>query len=62
MLCLPGGRDRLVFPAGAELARTSNSMDTVFCADCLEDGLREHCKPEVFNSDQGSQFTSEVFT
>jgi len=30
--------------------------------DCLEDALREHGKPEVFNSDQGSQFTSEVYT
>lgn len=42
--------------------RISNSMDAVFCVDCLEDALREHGKPEVFNSDQGSQFTSEVFT
>ena len=30
--------------------------------DCLEDALREHGKPEVFNSDQGTQFTSEAFT
>jgi putative transposase len=42
--------------------RISNSMDAAFCVDCLEDALREHGKPEVFNSDQGSQFTSEVFT
>jgi putative transposase len=42
--------------------RISNSMDAVFCVDCLEDALREHGKPEVFNSDQGSQFTSEDFT
>ena len=42
--------------------RISNSMDAMFCVDCLEDALREHGKPEVFNSDQGSQFTSEVFT
>ena len=27
-----------------------------------EEALREHCKPEVFNSDQGTQFTSEAFT
>lgn len=42
--------------------RLSNSMDASFCVDCLEDALREHGKPEVFNSDQGSQFTSTAFT
>ena len=42
--------------------RISNSMETVFCVDCLEETLRTHDKPEIFNSDQGSQFTSEVFT
>lgn len=42
--------------------RISNSMDASFCVDCLEDALRTHGKPEVFNSDQGSQFTSEAFT
>jgi putative transposase len=42
--------------------RISNSMEAVFCVDCLQDALREHGKPEVFNTDQGSQFTSDVFT
>jgi len=42
--------------------RVSNSMDASFCVDCLEDALREFGKPEVFNSDQGSQFTSDAFT
>jgi len=42
--------------------RISNSMDTVFCVDCLEDALDRYGKPEIFNSDQGSQFTSEAFT
>lgn len=42
--------------------RLSNSMDASFCVDCLEDALREHGRPEVFNSDQGSQFTSKAFT
>jgi len=42
--------------------RISNSMDASFCVDCMEDALRHHCKPEVFNSDQGSQFTSDAFT
>lgn len=42
--------------------RVSNSMEAAFCVDCLEDALRTHGKPEIFNSDQGSQFTSEAFT
>ena len=42
--------------------RISNSMEAVFCVDCLEDALRVHGKPEVFNSDQGAQFTSDAFT
>jgi putative transposase len=42
--------------------RISNSMEAAFCVDCLEDALREHGKPEVFNSDQGSQFTRVAFT
>ena len=41
--------------------RLSNSMDAVFCVDCLEDALRIHGKPDIFNSDQGSQFTSAMF-
>jgi len=42
--------------------RLSNSMDASFCVDCLEDALHWHGKPEIFNSDQGSQFTSNAFT
>lgn len=42
--------------------RISNSMEAIFCVDCLEDALRLHGKPEVFNSDQGAQFTSTAFT
>ncbi len=42
--------------------RISNSMDASFCVDCLEDALREHGKPEVFNSDRGAQYTSHAFT
>ena len=42
--------------------RISNSMEAVFCVDCLEEALRTHGKPEIFNSDQGSQFTSDAFT
>jgi putative transposase len=39
----------------------SNSLDSFFCLWALEKALQEHV-PEIFNSDQGSQFTSEVFT
>lgn len=42
--------------------RLSNSMDASFCIDCLEDALQAYGKPEIFNSDQGSQFTSKGFT
>jgi putative transposase len=42
--------------------RISNSMDARFCVDCLEDALSQYGRPEIFNSDQGSQFTSEAFT
>jgi putative transposase len=42
--------------------RISNSMDTSFCVDCLEEALRGYGKPDIFNSDQGSQFTSLAFT
>ncbi len=42
--------------------RISNSMEAAFCVDCLEDALRTHGKPEIFNSDQGAQFTSSAFT
>jgi putative transposase len=42
--------------------RLSNSMDASFCVDCLEDALSQYGKPEVFNTDQGVQFTSHAFT
>lgn len=42
--------------------RISNSMDQHFCLEALEEALRQYDKPEIFNSDQGSQFTSQAFT
>jgi putative transposase len=42
--------------------RISNSMDASFCVDCLEDALRDYGKPSIFNTDQGTQFTSNAFT
>lgn len=40
----------------------SNSMDAQWCAEVLEDTIAKHGKPEIINTDQGSQYTSEVFT
>lgn len=42
--------------------RLSNTMDTAFCVDCLEEAVKSYGVPEIFNSDQGSQFTSDAFT
>lgn len=42
--------------------RLSNTMDTSFCIDALEEAIRRYGTPAVFNTDQGSQFTSEAFT
>ena len=42
--------------------RLSISMDTSFCIDALEEALQKYGTPEIFNTDQGSQFTSEAFT
>lgn len=42
--------------------RLSNSMDASFCVDCLQEAIMHFGRPEIFNSDQGSQFTSDVFT
>lgn len=42
--------------------RLSNTLDTTFCVDALHEALRKHGTPEIFNTDQGSQFTSDEFT
>src|SRR5437588_5635232 len=42
--------------------RLSNTMDVSFCVDAVEEALTRFGKPEIFNSDQGSQFTSQSFT
>ena len=41
--------------------RLSNTLDAGFCVEALEEALRKG-KPEIFNTDQGTQFTSEAFT
>ena len=42
--------------------RISNTMDTEFCLDALEEAIERYGKPDIFNTDQGAQFTSEAFT
>ena len=42
--------------------RLSNSLDSSFCFEALEDALMFHRFPDIFNTDQGSQFTSDAFT
>jgi len=42
--------------------RISNTLDTSFCVAALEEAMERFGKPAIFNTDQGSQFTSESFT
>ena len=41
--------------------RLSNTLDSGFCVDSLNDALLAYGTPELFNTDQGSQFTSDAF-
>jgi len=42
--------------------RLSNTLDTDFCVDALEDAINRFGTPDIFNTDQGAQFTSKSFT
>jgi putative transposase len=42
--------------------RLSITMEAAFCIETLEDALAHHGKPDIFNTDQGSQFTGSAFT
>jgi len=42
--------------------RVSITMDTEFCVQAVEEALAKYGRPEIFNTDQGSQFTSQAFT
>jgi len=42
--------------------RVSNTLDTDFCVEALEEAVARFGAPKIFNADQGSQFTSEAFT
>jgi len=66
---LPLGRGFLYLVAVMDWAsravlswRLSNTMDASFCVEVLEEALARFGKPEIFNTDQGSQFTSADFT
>ena len=42
--------------------RVSITLEVAFCLDAVEEALARYGKPEIFNTDQGSQFTSAAFT
>jgi putative transposase len=42
--------------------RLSNTLESSFCVDALEEAIAKYGCPEIFNTDQGSQFTGEAFT
>ena len=69
MAYVPIGRGFLCLVAvidGASRAvlawRRSNTMEVSVCVSALEEALARFCRPEIFNTDQGSQLTSAVFT
>jgi putative transposase len=42
--------------------QVSNTMEADFCVEALAEAIKRHGAPEIFNTDQGAQFTSEAFT
>jgi transposase InsO family protein len=44
------------------LIAPSITLETAFCLDAVNEALSPHGKPAIFNTDQGSQFTSVAFT
>jgi len=42
--------------------RISNTLEPTFCVEALQEALSRHGAPEIFNTDQGAQFTSTAFT
>ena len=42
--------------------KVSNTMESNFCVEALEEAIHNYGCPEIFNTDQGSQFTSDKFT
>jgi len=65
-LALPGGKVYLVvildlYSRKVLTWRLSNTLDTNFCVDALEEAISLYGEPAIFNSDQGSQYTSDKF-
>lgn len=63
---LPGGHVYLVaivdlYSRKVLSWRLSNTLDTRFCIEALEEALERYGEPAIFNTDQGSQFTSDAF-
>jgi putative transposase len=50
------------FSRHARTRRLSITMEAAFCVEALEEALSRYDTPEIFNTDQGSQFTSAEFT
>jgi putative transposase len=42
--------------------RLSNTLDSTFCVEALEEAIERFGQPEIFNTDQGAQFTADAFT
>ena len=42
--------------------RLSNTLDSAFCVDVLQEAIARYGRPDIFNTDQGSQFTADAFT
>jgi putative transposase len=42
--------------------RLSNTLDSAFCVEALEEAITKYSCPQIFNTDQGSQFTAQAFT
>ncbi len=66
-LKLPGGKAYLVvildqYSRKVLSWRLSNTMDAGFCVEALEEAIERYGEPAIFNTDQGSQFTSDEFT
>lgn len=66
-LKLPGGKAYLVvildlYSRKVLTWRLSNTLDAAFCVEALEEAIEMYGEPAIFNTDQGSQFTSDAFT
>jgi len=59
---VPCGGDGLEQPEKVLSWRLSNTLDASFCVEALKEAMSIYGQPEIFNTDQGSQFTSLEFT